>query len=190
VDNGEVVTVTTMAEEYSVGESRDPVATDRQLAGWWTRVWAYLLDAVIAGLPGFLLIVLCHQGSIGRLIGYLLTSIITVVYGATLLGLYGRTLGMRLLRIRVTNGATGRDVTRREAWQRALMAFALYQLVDTVLLLIEWSEPTGWSSHHHPVVSVFNVIQLVLYLGLLMPIWDSRNQTLQDKAVGSIVVVW
>jgi hypothetical protein len=147
------------------------------------------LDGVIAGLPGFLLIALCHQGSIGRLIGYLLTAIVTVVYGATLIGLYGRTLGMRLLRIKAIHGATGRDVTRREAWQRALTAFALYQLVDTVLLLIEWSEPTGWSSHHHPVVSAFDVLQFVLFFGFLMPIWDSRNQTLQDKAVGSIVVV-
>jgi hypothetical protein len=140
--------------------------------------------------PGFLLIELCRQGSIGRSIGYLLTAIVTVVYGATLIGLYGRTLGMCLLRIRAIHGATGQDMTRQEAWKRALTAFALYQLVGTALLLIEWSEPTGWSSHHHPVVSVLNILVFVLYVGLLMPIWDSQNQTLQDKAVGSIVVVW
>ena len=73
--------------------------------------------------PGFLLIELCRQGSIGRSIGYLLTAIVTVVYGATLIGLYGRTLGMCLLRIRAIHGATGQDMTRQEAWKRALTAF-------------------------------------------------------------------
>jgi uncharacterized RDD family membrane protein YckC len=171
-------------------EPRGPVATDRNLAGWWTRVGAYLLDGIIAGLPGLLLIELCHQGSIGRLIGYLLTAILPVLYGAILIGLYGRTPGMRLLHVRAIHAATGRDLTRGEAWTRALAAFALYQLVGFVLLLIEWSEPTGWSAHRHPIVSAFQVLVFVLYLGLLMPLWDSRNQTLQDKAVGSIVVMW
>jgi hypothetical protein len=179
-----------MAEGHAPVESRGPVTTDRQLAGWWTRVWAYLLDGCIAGLPGFLLIELYHQGSVGRLIGYLLVPLVSVVYAAILIGLYGRTLGMRLLRIRAIHGATGRDVTRRDAWRRAITAFALYQLVDSILLVVEWSQPTGWSAHHHSIVTAFDVVQLALYLMLLMPIWDSRNQTLQDKAVGSLVVVW
>jgi uncharacterized RDD family membrane protein YckC len=179
-----------MAEQHLIIESGGPGAPGRQLAGWWTRVGAYLLDGVIAGLPGFLLIELCHQGSVGRLIGYLLIAVLTVLYGAILIGLYGRTLGMRLLHIRAIHGVSEQDLTRNEAWARALAAFALYQFLGLVLSLITWSEPTGWSVHRHPVVVVLQVLTFVLYLGLLMPIWDSRNQTLQDKAVGSIVVVW
>jgi uncharacterized RDD family membrane protein YckC len=163
---------------------------NRPLAGWWTRVGAYLLDGIIAGLPGFLLIEFCRQGSIGRLIGYLLGSILPVLYGATLIGQTGQTLAMRALHIRAVNGSTGQDVTRQEAWRRALMALVLYQLIGTVLLLTEWSEPLGWSSRHHPVVSVVQSLIFVLYLGLLWPLWDSRNQTWQDKAAGSIVVEW
>jgi len=138
--------------------SRDPIATERQLAGWWTRVWAYLLDGVITGLPGFVLIHIFPQGSTGRLVGYLLIPIVSVGYAATLIGLYGRTFGMLVLHVRAIHGATGRNLTRREAWIRATTAFALYQLVYFVLLLIEWSEPTGWSAITTPssVSSMFS----------------------------------
>ncbi len=189
-DHGQVCETFSMAEVRAAVALRGPVAIDRQLAGWWSRVWADLLDGVIAGLPGFLLIEFSHQGSVDRLIGYLLVPIVGVVYGAILIGIYGRTLGMRALRVKAIHRATGRDLTRREAWKRALTAFALYQFVDSVLLLFEWTQPPGWPSHHHAVVSALDAIQFVLFLALLMPIWDSWNQTLQDKAVGSIVVVW
>jgi uncharacterized RDD family membrane protein YckC len=176
-----------VAEERLAVESR-PDATNQPLAGWWTRVGAYLIDGVIAGLPGFVLISICHQGSIGRLIGYLLGAVLPVVYGAILIAAYGRTFGMRLLHIRTTH-RTGRALSRGEAWKRAFVAFVLYQLVGFILLIIEWSEPAGWSHRGHPVVGALHVLIFMLYLGMFMPLWDSRNQTLQDKAVGSIVVM-
>jgi uncharacterized RDD family membrane protein YckC len=177
-----------MVQRGAAASTISPVATDGQLAGWWTRVGAYLLDGVVAGLPGFVLIESFHQGSIGRLVGYLLGAVIPTLYGATLIGRYGRTMGMRVLHIRAVQGTTGRDLTSAEAWGRALAAFGLYQLVGFVLLLIAWSEPAGWSAHRHPMVIALHVVTFVLYLGMFMPLWDSRNQTLQDKAVGSSVV--
>ena len=172
------------------GDARGDVRTDAHLAGWWVRALAYILDWCLAGIPSFVLIEVYPQGTPGRLIGYLLIPSVTITYGAILIGHYGRTVGMRLLHIRAIDGATGRTVARRDAWVRALTAFALYGLTDWILLLVEWGRPTGWSSHHHPIVGTFEVVQLVLDLTLLMPIWDTNNQTLQDKSVGSIVVEW
>lgn len=172
-----------------VGPMR-PVPTNGQLADWSTRAWAYLLDWCIAGLPSYFLVELCNQGSVGRLIGYLLFPFVTVVYAGILIGRYGRTLGMRLFHVRAIHAATGQDLTTREAWIRAMVAFVLYGLTGFILTLIEWSQPTAWTGHHHSIVLAFDALQFVLYLALLMPIWDSRNQTLQDKAVGSIVVDW
>jgi uncharacterized RDD family membrane protein YckC len=178
-----------MAERPRTLESSQVLAGDRHLAAWWTRVWAYLLDGVIAGLPGFVFISVCHQGSTGRLIGYVLSATLPVAYGAILIAVYGRTFGMRLLHIRATH-QTGRDLTHAEAWTRALVAFVLYQLVGFVLLIIQWSEPASWSVHRHSIVDVLHVLLFVLYLGMFMPLWDANNQTLQDKAVGSIVVAF
>src|SRR5580698_8512029 len=122
-----------MADGFSTVEPTPPLVTDQTLAGWWTRVGAYLLDGVITGLPGFVLIQTSHQGSVGRLVGDLLTAILPVLYGAALIALYGRTLGMRLVHIRAIK-ETGRDLTRGEAWNRSIAAFALYQFVGFVVL--------------------------------------------------------
>jgi uncharacterized RDD family membrane protein YckC len=129
-------------------------------AGWWSRVGAYLIDAIIL-LASLVVVVL-----IGAAISSAVTALLIVVWFlASLLGYWtyfeggdsGQTPGKRMCGIRVRNASGGR---------------ASY----------------GQAFGRNIVARVIGLLPLVGLVDVLWPLWDSHKQCLHDKAASTIVV--
>jgi uncharacterized RDD family membrane protein YckC len=161
---------------------------DRELAGWWHRVAGFILDGIIVTVPLVILEKALNSTTTEHVTVNLVLTLAGIAYAAILLQTQGKTVGMRIVQIHAVDGRTGDGLTSGKAWIRSLVSFALYGLVAEVAFLYYATQPPGWTKHHDGVPSLVLGITLLLLLTFLWPIWDSRNQTLQDKAVGSVVI--
>jgi uncharacterized RDD family membrane protein YckC len=98
------------------------------------------------------------DAAIGAGGGRLLTIIIGAAYAISLIGGQAQTIGNRATSSRVVLAADGQPPSYGQA--------AIRWLVETVL-----------------AVTVIGGI-----LDILWPLWDNRNQTLHDKAAGTVVI--
>ena len=174
---------------YQGGYGNQPMSPQgRPLASWGKRVLAGLLDGLAIGIPATILMLVlgfgafassgleeceqnaeqlsdaCAQG-IGEFIGKLLLTWLVI----TLLGLAyqtyfngserGQTLGKMALNIQVRDENTGGPIGYGKSFLRTLVAYALGFLCGMGQLL-----------------------------DVLWPLWDSKRQTLHDKAANSLVI--
>lgn len=142
-----------------------------ELAEWWRRAAAVLVDGVVVGVPlGLLLVSLglidfdADADTIFPTAGTaatLIQLVVVVGYSAILEGsARGQSLGKMALRIRVADATTGDPVGPSRAALRRLVYMLLF--------------------------SLFAIPGIV---NALSPLWDKRRQAWHDKAVGSVVVV-
>jgi len=131
-----------------------------ELAGWWSRVGAYLIDVII--LVFGLVVLALIGGAIGKGV-----AIVFILFGiaAMLLGYWayfegsesGQTIGKRAVGIRVRDENGGRasygQALGRNIVGRVIGAFPIIGLID-----------------------------------VLWPLWDKQKQCLHDKAASTIVV--
>jgi uncharacterized RDD family membrane protein YckC len=155
-----------------------PVAGGLQLAGWWPRVWATVVDlalilllaAIVVGLFSLVFFAGTVEGAVSLVVGILLAFVAMVVavlvYPATAMSvLGGQTVGKKLLRIRVvrTNGLP-MDIgwsTLREA------------VIKWILFVFVLSPVTG---------GVAWIVDVV------WPLWDDERRALHDMLAGTRVV--
>jgi uncharacterized RDD family membrane protein YckC len=97
-------------------------------------------------------------GVIVLILGLVALIAFPIWYHVYFVGKDGQTLGRRWLGIRVVDATTGEPIGYGRAFGRAL------------------------------IVAVFGFFTIPLIVDYLWPLWDSRNQTLHDKAVSSIVI--
>jgi uncharacterized RDD family membrane protein YckC len=153
-----------------------------QLASWWSRVGAQLIDAILIGVVATLVIVILvaigasgflandTAGVVGvivtSLIGGLLVLAIVVVYAPLMMS---RTDGQTLGRM-----ATGIRVVRADGKP---MDFGYAMLREVV---VKWL--------------LFNVVGgsvtfgLAWFVDVLWPLWDEENRALHDMVVNSRVI--
>jgi uncharacterized RDD family membrane protein YckC len=139
-----------------------PPGAERTYASWGSRIGAYLLDTLIIVVPLVVLIVVAVVVDLWALvaIGYLGTLVVPFVYFTYFHGgARGQTPGKRAVGIRVVSDDTGESI----GYGRAFGRYAITVLFAWVLFL--------------PIV-----------LDYLWPLWDSKNQSLHDKVVSSVVV--
>lgn len=155
------------------------------IAGFWRRIFAFLIDSVFTGLVGafigwVLYFSLVQMGAPARLIGFA----VVLAYFGTLnshLG-GGQTLANRMLGIRVVD-AQGRLLSvPRALWRHAILGvpflFNYWQLPHL-------PEPMEWLVGLLAGLSFFGVGFAIVYLY----IFNRRSrQSLHDLAVGSYVV--
>ena len=161
------------------------VATAMQQAGaqyaeWWQRAVALLIDTVVIGVPSIILIALVGLNDFGNLtttdsfgnqtlnasavrhlaLGALIAGVIGIAY-RTLLegGARGQTIGKMAMRIAVKDLDDGGSIGYARAFGRWLVGYILWV-----------------------------IIYIPGIIDLLFPLWDSKKQTLHDKAVRSVVV--
>jgi uncharacterized RDD family membrane protein YckC len=89
---------------------------------------------------------------------YGIGAVIQILYVTLLLGSSSRTLGMRALGTYVIDGQTGGPITYARALGRTIVQILLQITIIGGLLDVLW------------------------------PLWDAQNQTLHDKAVGTLVL--
>jgi uncharacterized RDD family membrane protein YckC len=100
------------------------------------------------------------------LIGVILINIIWAIYVIiAIAGPRGATIGMRALKIRIVTASDRASVSSGRSVLRYVVYFAIG--------LLEY---------------VAHILFLVSFLDWLWPLWDSRNQTLHDKAAGTVAL--
>jgi uncharacterized RDD family membrane protein YckC len=162
-------------------ESR-AVGGQHVLAGWWSRVGAFIIDGLIVGIGGVLLLVaitapfsigfFANDGVgvaaliVGFLIAVVCVSIVALLYAPALMGrTNGKTLGRMALGIRVVR-ANGRPI---DFW------FAmLREVVVKTFLFGLLAGMTGG---------------LAALADVLWPLWDEENRALHDFVVDTRTIV-
>ena len=138
----------------------------RTLANWPQRVGAYLIDNLIASIPGFLAIILFSGTQPGE----------TPSAGAGLVAflLYLVSLGLWIYNRAILQGRTG------QSWGKQVLNLRLVRMAD--------GQPMGGGMAF--VRDLVHILDgLLCYLGFLWPLWDARRQTLfGDKIMNTVVL--
>jgi uncharacterized RDD family membrane protein YckC len=135
-------------------------------AGWWSRVGAYLIDAVIllvvAGIPAGIIAAIAG-GKAFEPVWVLLAVAFGIAYPAFTMGRpaerNGQTLGMQALGIRVVRI----DGQKFSAGNAIVRQFLVFQIL-------------------------MGICALVQLVNVLFPLWDEKNQALHDKVCNTLVV--
>jgi len=128
--------------------------------GW--RLLAYIIDALIVGIPfgiiaGILRVGSSSSGTYG-LSG--VESLVFIAYLAYMWSSRGQTIGMIPFNLKVVDADTGGPLTMAKALIRAVVLYA----------------------------EVLFCICIVGLVGALWMIWDPRRQAIHDKAAGTVVL--
>jgi len=127
------------------------------LAGWGVRAVGAIADAVLIGVATYLIDL---PARVPTRTGYLYLDVaVSFVYSFVLIAFWGRTFGMRWMRLEAVDAVEGHPrVGPAKAALRSLAA------------------------------AVLTVVRVGAFLDLLWPLWDRRNQTLHDKVAGTVVL--
>ncbi len=185
-------------------ESRPLIVTPTgtmELAGWWRRFGGYVLDAVIVGVPQLIVsfeIGLTQRDNIvpGTTVWHFDTTaqllivgsavLIALAYPYLFLRYRGQTVGMMAAGVRALDRATGTSLAPAQAGRRVLAFFGLVTFWLQISVLIGYHhvygpEPVAWV--------LFRLLGTAALLATaLWPLGNPLNQTLQDKAAGTVVV--
>ncbi len=166
---------------YGSQQQPGPAAAGGQLAQWWKRLLAIIIDGLILGVPfGILAAIVAgaaaNEATIDPITGEIesgggaLTGAVVLIYAVALIanvlyygllngGASGQTLGKKILNIRVRDANTGGPIGVGRGIGRYFVSLIL-----------------GFACGIGTI------------LDALWPLWDQRNQALHDKAVNSLVV--
>jgi uncharacterized RDD family membrane protein YckC len=148
-------------------EAAQQPARGRGYASWGRRFVAYLVDLLVILVPLVVLIVAIVLADpsddsaawVVVVVAYVATIVVPFLYFTYFHGeSRGQTPGKRLLGIRVVSDESGRSIGFGRAFGR------------------------------YAITAVFGFFFIPVILDYLWPLWDSKNQTLHDKVVGSVVV--
>jgi uncharacterized RDD family membrane protein YckC len=138
-------------------------------AGWGTRLAAYLIDALVAVVPGIILVIIgavllgaadpgetSVAGVLIMVVGYVVIFAVQIWNFVFKQGKTGQSVGKGVMSIKVVNLNTGQPLGTGGAFVRWLM----HAFIDGA----------------------------ICYLGFLWPLWDDKKQTWGDKVASSVVV--
>lgn len=155
--------------------SHQPAVFD--LAGWWRRAGAFVLDALLIAAVGVALIfgLAAIGGEAALVLGIVLVVVGAALYETGMLvNNNGQTVGKMATGIRVVDAnSPQRGLGWGKAWGRYGAEFAFGMGFNLVSAAGAGGAFLGF------------VLSLLLYL---WPLWDGRNQTWYDKAAGTIVI--
>jgi uncharacterized RDD family membrane protein YckC len=138
-----------------------PPAPAGQLASWIQRVGAYLIDAIVSGVP-FLVLFLLGSAIGGGFGGFL------IVVG------YLAALGIWIWNYVIRQGNTGKTIGKQQ--------------LGLMLIRESDGQPVGPGMSFVRGIAHF-LDSIACYIGWLWPLWDNKRQTFADKVCGTVVVV-
>lgn len=176
------------------------------MAGFWKRAWGLVIDAVILSAPeAFVQIIVgaafgsdaFPRGGFGtestgnlvvRALVSLLSAIAFFAYPAWFIGNRKQTIGMKAVGIEAIDFASGASLSKRQAWQRAIFVFLVVDGLPQINVALRFfnDHPNKALSAGYLLTPIGATLALLVYSWSL---WDRHNQTLQDKVVGSVVVL-
>jgi uncharacterized RDD family membrane protein YckC len=151
-----------MTPAYAAPMAMGGVAMAQPYAAFGWRLLAYIIDALIVGIPfGIISAILRLSYTSNGYYGFSgLESLVFIAYVAYMWSSRGQTLGMMLLNLKVVDATTGGPLTLAKALIRAVVLYAEL---------------------------LFCICIVGLVAGLWM-IWDPRRQAIHDKAAGTVVL--
>ena len=174
-------------------------------SGWWRRAGGYILDALVVGVSLNLFELVVSLAVYGKAWGFvslgsgraavgapwlriamsILSAGVTSAYAVWLIGRRRQTLGMQAVGITVID-PSGRALTRRQVWLRGLYWLLFVELASLVVSTVQVLDGQHGVKRGVAAGSLLPLAcTLVVYL---WPLGNGRNQTLIDKAAGSVVV--
>ncbi|HEV2723406.1 MAG TPA: RDD family protein [Thermoleophilaceae bacterium] len=155
------------------------------LAGWGTRAWAYIIDALVLLVPVAILFVVIVGGAIGitgtddedvatgavilAVLGWLLVfAILSLLYAPLLMARKGahngQTWGKQLMGIRAVRDSGETWGFGSAAFREVLLKNLAVAVASSIIPIIPW------------------------FLNFFWPLWDDQNRALHDMAASSHVV--
>jgi uncharacterized RDD family membrane protein YckC len=113
-----------------------PSAVGGELAGWWYRAGASVIDTVVMVIPAILLFV-AFRGS--RFAAGILIDLVFVAYASFTIANGGQTLGNKAMGTRVVDASTGGPVSVGKAFGRSVS-----QVVMLIVIIIPWILDLLW----------------------------------------------
>jgi uncharacterized RDD family membrane protein YckC len=172
------------------------------LAGWWRRFGGYLLDLIIVDVASLIALKIIERIDValraplppglypptpGAQVADIVANVgIVVGYSFVLLRFRGQTVGMMATGVRVVDHSSGLALNTPQTWRRVFAFFMIVMLWQQIAFVIGTNHVVGPT----PIAaSIFVAIALAgLVTTGLWPTGSKFNQTLQDKAAGTIVV--
>jgi len=156
------------------------------LAGYWWRVLAYLIDAIILAI---LINLPLRTSNTNVYVAAVVNIAFIFAYGTFFLTrLKGQTIGMMVTRIRCVDAVTNGQVTLVQALRRNGL-FCVLDLVGSIYHYAKYAHPTHQQSlqnGRHAVLALLLLIPVII--DVLWPLWDRRNQALHDKFANTVVL--
>ncbi|MGH3366361.1 MAG: RDD family protein [Nocardioidaceae bacterium] len=184
----------------SYGAPVPPTTPDGQfLAGWWQRVWAYLIDAIITGVIGGVLAA-PWWGDVSRAFGDFIDQVVRDAEAGrpmTDTAALEQAIAGPLLTIALINLAVGfvyhvGFLMALQATPGKLLLGLRVRLRDRPELPL-WSVLLRWDSQFgYTILNLSLILGSVLWiyglLDVLWPLWDGKKQAIHDKVARTNVV--
>lgn len=175
------------------------------LASWWRRALGLLIDELLLIIvTGALKIAIGMVFSSGpmafgifgnpmnlsptsQVVIMTVASLSGMVYAAIFLTVWGQTLGMMAVHARVLDLRSGDPLTASKAWLRQVAVFFLVNIWSLAAFTLD-----SYSRHakSNPSGTLFQIVGFAFAMTTyLWPLGSPANQTLQDKVVGSMVIL-
>lgn len=156
------------------------------LAGFWWRALGFIIDSIIVALVTTLPL---HQMSADFYVAAVVTLAITFLYFFLLITYWnGATIGMRVASIRCVDMKDRGSVGLRQSAIRSA-AYTFLVAIGSFYHYTIYKNPTTAQSHQEGKhVAVAFCLLVPHLLDLLWVAWDNKNQTLHDKAAGTLVI--
>jgi uncharacterized RDD family membrane protein YckC len=114
-------------------------------------------------------------------------SVLGLLYAVWLIGYRGQTVGMKAMGVIAVRADTGQQLSRRQVWLRAVTLYLLVSVWSQAGFVIDVFGATSTGRKPGSALMVIGfALALVTYL---WPLGSPSNQTLQDKAAGSVVLL-
>jgi uncharacterized RDD family membrane protein YckC len=140
---------------------------------FWDRVLAGLADGLVLMVPlGFI----AYYSPPDSMVAFYVTVFLPYAYSIILHGMYGRTLGKRLLGLKVIDKSESREIGFRQAFIREAVP-----LVSVALLLIG----AGWGlkeEHVDPISTIWYLVEVFSTLS------NPKRRAAHDFIAGTVVV--
>lgn len=155
-------------------------------AGYWWRVLAFLIDAVLLAAAVEAPLKALNSGFYTNLAAL---TIVTFLYGTLMIAYArGQTLGMKVARIRVVNADDRGRVSLDQSVRRAAL-YGLLLLIGSLVHFQTYQHPTPQQAaevlRHSAVLLAFAGPHV---LDLLWPLWDNEKRTLHDRFAKTVVL--
>ncbi len=154
------------------------------IAGFWWRFIAYLIDLIILGL---VITFPLREMSLSFYSSAIIQVVASFLYFGLFIGYAGRTPGMRLFRMRCLS-VSGSKVTPSQAFLRAGVYCVLLLIASLYKLHVYVNPTVSEKNQEAREFGIYLLVALPHFIDLLWAAWDKQRQTLHDKAAGTIVV--